>query len=409
MKVLFLPAYFYPERVASSYLGINRNEAFAKAGFDSVFYVPVPSRGVTKETRREYKRKRNEVFYDGRMIVHRFYLFREGKNPVIRAFRYTIGCIIQFCKACFEKNVDLIFLSSTPPIQGLQGVLIKKIKRIPFVYNLQDIFPDSLVGTGLTTKGSLLWRIGRIIENITYKNADKIIVLSNDFKNNLLEKGVPEEKIEVIYNWVDQSSVVNIVREHNILFDKYNLDRNKFYISYCGNIGLTQNMDLLLDVAADLMEITDIHFVLLGEGAYKKEMEKIIMNRKLSNVTLLPFQPYEDISHVFSLGDVGLIISKPGVGKNSLPSKTWSIMSAERPVLANFDENELKDIIENNKCGYFTKAGDKNALKKAIIELYQNKHVCVEYGKNGRAFVMKNLTKEVGTSKLVQVLKDCCK
>ena len=149
----------------------------------------------------------------------------------------------------------------------------------------------------------------------------------------------------------------------------------------------------------------DIHFVLVGEGAYKAEVEKRIKELGITNVTLLPFQPYEDISHVFSLGDVSLVISKPGVGANSVPSKTWSIMSASRPVLANFDENELKTIIEDHHCGIFTKAGDKEAFKAAILNLYHHPELCKEYGRNGRRFVMENLTKEVGTRKYVNVIK----
>lgn len=98
------------------------------------------------------------------------------------------------------------------------AVFIKKCRKIPFVYNLQDIFPDSLVGTGMTKKGSFLWRIGRIIENFTYRNADKIIVISEDFKRNIMAKGVPEEKIEVIYNWIDENEVVPIAKDVNPLY-----------------------------------------------------------------------------------------------------------------------------------------------------------------------------------------------
>jgi len=120
---------------------------------------------------------------------------------------------------------------------------------------------------------------------------------------------------------------------------------------------------------------------------------------------MLPFQPYEDISHVFSLGDAGLVISKPGVGENSVPSKTWSILSASRPVLANFDENELKEIVDKHRCGIFTKAGDKETFKEAILKLYQDRELCTELGKNGRQFILNNLTKAVGTQKYVDVIK----
>lgn len=293
---------------------------------------------------------------------------------------------------------------------GYAWSIYKKIRGIPFVYCLQDIFPDSLAGTGLAKKGGLLWKIGRVIEDFTYKHADKIIVISEDFKKNIMAKGVPEDKIVVVYNWVDQNAVVDVPREKNKLFDKYHLDRGKFYIEYSGNIGLTQNMDMLLEVMKELkVSHPQIGLVLVGEGAYKKQVEEIVARDGLTNVTMLPFQPYEDISYVFSLGDAGLVISKPGVGANSVPSKTWSIMSASRPVLANFDENELKDILAGNECGIFTKAGDKEAFKQSIISLFENRELCRRYGRNGRQFVMDNLTREVGTQKYVEVIKSVCR
>lgn len=411
MKILYLPAYFAPEKAASSYLGENRNQAFADAGFDVIAYVPTPCRGISICERRkyctgEYKR---EILYDGHFELNRFSLYAESTNPIMRAIRYVLCWNIQLWKGIRTKDVDVIYLASTPPIQGVLGAILKKIKKVPFVYNLQDIFPDSLVGTGLANKSGWVWKIGRVIENFTYKYADKIIVISEDFKKNIMAKGVPEEKIVVVYNWVDQNAVKNIGRKDNKLFDKYNLDRNKFIITYSGNIGLTQNMDLLLDVAKGLETNEKIQFVLIGEGAYKEQVEQIIVRDNIKNVTLLPFQPYEDISHVFSLGDVGLIISKPGVGENSVPSKTWSIMSASRPVLANFDENEIKTILNNNQCGIFTNAGDKVEFRNAIIELYQNSEMCRKYGENGRKFVMKNLTREIGTQKYVDVIMNLAK
>lgn len=401
-----------PEHAASSYLGDNRNQKLAEEGMRMEVYCPTPTRGVSPELRKKYKRICDEHLYNGMMHVHRFPLYKEGKNPILRALRYFVQSIMHLYCGVFEdgaKQCNVMFISSTPPIQGAMGALVKKIRKIPFIYNLQDIFPDSLINNGLAKKNSLLWKIGRLIENFTYKHADKIIVISEDFKKNIMAKGVPEEKIVVIYNWVDQNAVVDIPRDKNKLFDLYGLDRNKFYITYNGNIGMSQNMDMLLDVAESLQSNPDIQFVLVGNGAYLEEVKKIVARKHIDNVHMLPFQPYEDISHVFSLGDVSLVISKPGTGSASVPSKTWSIMSASRPVLANFDENELKDILEKNECGIFTLAGNQEAFIEAILKLYQNRELCRQYGKNGRNFVIKYLTREIGTKKIVNVIKSVIK
>lgn len=406
MKILFLPAYFTPESLAGSYyLFENIYEAFTEADIRMEVYTPSPTRGISDEIRKRYKKIRKEEFYNGKIIVHRFSMFREGNIIFMRAVRYILCSLVQLIKGLFAKEIDVIVVDSTPPIQGAMAAILKKLKKIPFVYFLQDIFPDSLLSTGITKKNSLIWKIGRTIEDFTYKNADKMIVISQDFKRNILAKGVPEKKIKVIYNWVEEDTVINIDRSRNVLFERYNLNPYKFYLTYCGNIGYTQNMNLLLEAAEELESINDIHFVLIGEGPYKNTVNSVIKQKNIKNVTLLPFQPYSEISSVFSLGDVGLVISKPGVGENSVPSKTWSIMSAERPVLANFDENELKQIIEENNCGIFTKAGNKQAFKDAIILLYKQRMLCSEMGKNGRNFILKNLTRAVGTNKYVEVLR----
>lgn len=404
MKAIFPCSYYLPETAASLYITDNIVHACADKGIEVDLYTPSPTRNVPDGSVWE----REERQMDGKLRIHRFHLYGEGKNPMLRALRYFLGEFI-LLHYCMWKKYDVAFVDSTPPIQGLKMPLIKWLKRKPTIYNVQDIFPDSLVGTGLTHEGSLIWKIGRIVEKITYRYADKIIVISEDFKKNIMDKGVPEDKIVVIYNWVDQNKVVDVPREENKLFEIYGLDRSKFYITYNGNIGLTQNMDMLLDVAKELQEeYEDIHFVLVGNGAYLDEVKRKVADQQLENVHLLPFQPYEDISHVFSLGDASLVISKPGVGANSVPSKTWSIMSASRPVLANFDENELKTIIENNHCGIFTKAGDKDAFKESILTLYNHRELCQEYGHNGRKFVLDNLTREVGTQKYVDVIKEVC-
>ncbi|MBE7027534.1 MAG: glycosyltransferase family 4 protein [Ruminococcaceae bacterium] len=406
MKILKLSSYCYPEQVASSHLSKDMNEAYEKEGIICEVYAPTPCRGINEETRKKYKKIKYEEINNGHIRIHRYNMFKEPKNPLLRAFRYTLCILRGFICGLFAKDIDIFSSSSTPPINGLVMYALKKIKKYKTVYSLQDIFPDSLVNAKMTKKGSLLWKIGRLIENITYKSADRIIVISEDFKRNIMEKGVSEDKIDVVYNWVNEHKVVNVDRKDNKLFDKYNLERDKFYICYSGNIGLSQNMEMLTDVAKELEKNEDIRFVIIGEGAFKEKLLCIIKEKQVKNITVLPFQDYEDISHVFSLGDAGLIISKKGIGSNSVPSKTWSIMSASRPVIASFDKgSEFDSIITENNCGICVEADDKKALVQAVLYMYQNKDEIKKMGENGRRFILENLTKEIGTGKSISVLR----
>lgn len=409
MKILKLSAYCTPEQVSSSHLSKDLTEAFLSNGITIENFVPTPTRGVTEEVRKRYKTIKYEELENGKMIIHRFSMFAEGKNPIQRTIRYVLVNIIQYVKGLHVKGVDVIYAGSTPPTQGLLCSLVKKRLKVPFVYNLQDIFPDSLVNAGMTKRESIIWKIGRKIEDYTYKNADKIIVISEGFKRNIIEKGVPAEKIVVIPNWVNTDNVYPVEREKNILFDRYNLDRSKFYICYSGNIGHSQNLELLIETAKLIRnKLPDIVFVLIGEGAAKEELVELVKRNGLDNIVILPFQPYEDIAHVFSLGDVGLIISKPGIGGSSVPSKTWSIMAAGRPILASFDrDSELAKLIETTKSGIVVEENTVNGLEDAIQYLYANQSIGKKMGKNGNMYVHTKLNKDFCTQGYVKVLKDC--
>ncbi len=405
MKVLELPAYFYPESMSSAHLDDNLRQAIVDAGMEMAIYCPTPTRGITQDVRTEYKKRKLDKMYDGHVTVHRFSLYGEGKNPILRALRYTFACIIQFNRAVFAKDArscDVMFITSTPPIKGAMAGLAKKFNHKPIVYNLQDIFPDSLAGSGLAKKDGFLWKIGRSIENFTYRKADKIIVISEDFKKNIMAKGVPEEKIAVVYNWVDESAIKPVAKEDNPLYEEFGLSREKFTVVYAGNLGNAQNISIILDGAKKL---PDVQFAVFGTGGLENEVRERIEKEGLSNVHLNPLQPYDRVSQVYSLGDACIVSCKEGLGGSAMPSKTWTIMSCGRPVIASFDEGELKDILERNELGVFTHAGDVNEFVEGVKSLAANPILCAEMGRNARQFIIDNLTKEVGTKKYIEVLK----
>lgn len=408
MKILEIPGYFYPEQMSSTQMDDDRYRAFAKAGIETELYAATPTRNVTDDVRREYKKKRLEKLYDGQMTVHRYSLYREGKNPLLRAFRYLLQCIKQFNIALFAKDArkcELIFTGSTPPIKGAMVALVKKLRKIKFVYNLHDIFPDSLVGSGLAKKGGFLWKIGRVIENFTYRNADKIIVISEGFKWNIMEKGVPEDKIVVVYNWVDTEKIKPVVKDENPLYDEFGISKDKFNVVYAGNLGNAQNVMLLVEAAKKLKDDNDIQIVIFGTGGIEQELKNVVNEQNLNNVKLLPLQPMERVPYVYGVGDVCVVACKEGLGGSAMPSKTWTIMSCGKAVLANFDEGELKHIIEDKECGIFTNAGDTDSFVRAIKELKESSDKCENMGNNGRRFVVENLNKDICTQKYVEVIR----
>ena len=406
MNVLFLNAYFKPEVIAFTHLEEDIISGLIKTGHKIEVVCPVPSRGVDKKTIKTYKKKKRESLYDGKVNVRRFSCPRERKNPISRAFRYFWCNFKEYHLAKKYKEIDVVFAVSTPPTQGvLCAKVAKKLskkykKKVPFIYNLQDIFPDSLVTTGLTKKGSLLWKIGRKIENYTYRNADKIIVISESFKNNLLAKNVPEEKIIVVQNWVDVDTVQPIERKDNRLISEYNVDATKFIVVYAGNFGSAQGAHIILEVAGILKEQEDIQFVIFGGGANFEQVKTLAT--QMDNVIVDYLLPSDRISEVYSLGDVALITCKKGVGNSGMPSKTWSIMACNTPIIASFDkDSELEQIITSAKAGVVVEPEDAKALSDAILEMKNEK-----FTSNGREYVLEHASKQVCTEKYIQVIKD---
>lgn len=406
MKILMLNAYFEPEKASSIYLTLNLIEDLSQKDNEVVLYAPVPTRGVSNEVRSYYKKeKKEEQLFNGKVKIHRISLIKEAKNVFLRAIRYLLLNFLFIIKA-LKTDADILFLYSTPPTQGLVGGIVKNFKKIPFVYNLQDIFPDSLENTGIASKNSFIYKIGKKIEDYTYKKADRIITISENFKTNIMNKGVPDEKIDVVYNWVDEKAVVPVKRSDNYLIKKYNLDPNLFYVVYAGNLGKSQNIDIIFQCAKQLYR-EKIMFIIFGSGTEENYYREKNNKMGLSNLKLFPIEPYEKVSHVYSLGDVCLVTCKKGVGKSGLPSKTWSILSAGSIPIASFDKgSELEKIINENNLGGFADAEDSEALSDEIVRFYKNQEKNKAIRENSRKFVLDNLSRNTSTRKIENILKE---
>ncbi len=406
MKILFLNAYFFPEVISFTHLEQDLLKALTARGHKIYVVCPIPTRGISAELAQKYQFLREEEMEEGLIHVERFWAPKEGRNLVARAFRYIWCNIREYQIAKKYKDVDLIFATSTPPTQGYVCAQIKKKMNIPFLYNLQDIFPDSLISTGISKEKSILWRIGRLIEKYTYKYADRIITISGDFKKNLLKKGVPEEKIDVIYNWINSNNVVPVERRSNTLFDEFKLDRNNFYITYAGNLGEAQGIETILHAAELLQDNHKIQFVIFGSGVKEKDLKAFIAKKQLNNIYIFPLQPQNRVSEVYSLGNVSIVTCKKRSGISAFPSKTWSIMSAGCPVLASFDlDSELCSIIRELCCGLCVEAENPQALANAIQELYLQKNLLNMWGNNGRDYVRNYLNAESSTNKYIEIMQ----
>lgn len=371
MKILFINAYYYPEEISFTHLERDLIDGLIAAKHEIFVICPTPTRGVSSEIARKYRSIKTENLYDGKVSVRRFWAPQERKNKILRTFRYIWCNVCEYQIGGKYTDIDAIFAVSTPPTQGLlAGILGKKLQK-PVIYSLQDVFPDSLVTTGITQAGSITWKIGRRVEDITYLQCDKIITISNAIKNNLLKKGVVEKKIEMIPNWIDTQAVKPIARVDNRLFEEYGIDPHSFVVVYAGNLGAAQGADIIINAADILRYNNEIVFVIFGSGSEYETIKKMASDRRLPNILINPLLPRNRVSEVYSLGDVALIICKPGVGTSGMPSKALSIMACNTPIIASFDmESDLSELISHANAGLCVEAGNVAALVEAVLKMH---------------------------------------
>jgi glycosyltransferase involved in cell wall biosynthesis len=364
-----------------------------------------PLRGTLEEVINKYINKNEEKLSENITIYRVGSKKREGTNFFIRGLKY-ISKTYSLYKKAKTIPTDIYYIYSTPPIMGLAGCLLSK--KSPTVYSLQDIFPDNLFAKKDMKQSNIIVRPLRCLEKYIYKYNTHIVTISRDMKKNLIEKNVCQNKVSVIGNWIDTNKVKYIQREQNHLFTEFDLNQEGFYVSYSGNLGYAQDIDIIIESAKITQSCEpEIQYIIVGNGIYENEIKQKIKNENLKNIKLFPMQPEKYTSNVYSIGDVGLVTLKENLHGYAMPSKTWSMMAASQPLICTTVENtQLYEIIRETKAGLTVKPGDSMDLANQIVALYGNKEELKRYGENGRTFVEKNLSREIATKKYFDLMID---
>lgn len=405
MHLLYFVQYFPPEKASGLPLVLDMLEGFAKHGWKVDVYIPTPTRGVSDDVRKEYAKKRTERYFDGKMTIHRMHLYREGTGMLQRTIRYCIFSLQCLLRGLFVP-ADAIFTGGGPPTQGIVAGLIHKWTKKKVIYNPQDLFPDSLVISGVASESSKIVRIGKVMERFSYNNADVIITITEDMADNIRSKTKNPDKVHVIRNWVDTDKIHPIAREDNELFDELSLPHDRFYVTYAGNIGLMQGIETIIFAAEQLKETPDIQFILFGNGSEEANIRRLIEEKRLTNVRMFPLQSVERVSEVYSLGDVSIVSCKPGTGAAGMPSKTWTIMATGTPIIASFDlGGEMERTIREAKCGFCVEAGNARRLADAVLELYGDSEQKVRMGLNARNYVEEYACKEICIGQYIEEIE----
>jgi colanic acid biosynthesis glycosyl transferase WcaI len=284
-------------------------------------------------------------------------------------------------------RVDAVLAMSPPLTLGLTGWAMSVARRAPLVFNIQDVFPDVAVELGAITNPSVI-RVARTLERLSYRAADSVTVLSDDLAANVRAKIATGSsgKVRVIPNFVDTERIVPGSRDNAYRRELGLGDRT--VVMYAGNVGMSQSLELMVDAARRMSNRSDVVFVINGSGSGRPALETAAAAAGLTNVVFGDFQPAERLADVLATGDIHVVPLKRGLAASSVPSKTYSILAAGRPLVASVDPGtEVARVTERADCGLAVPPEDPAAFCAAIAELVDEPARRADMGAAGRRFV----------------------
>ena len=366
MRVLILSQYYAPEPVPKP---SELAEALRTRGHDvSVLtgYPNYPSGDLYDGFR---LRPMERTLADGIPVVRAFEYPYHGTRAAGRMLNYASFMLSAPLASLFAPKCDVIYVWHPPLTVGVAAAIIARLRRVGFVYDVQDIWPESALLSGLMKDGPLI-RLMAWLERIVYKQADHIFVVTQGARDNLLAKGVPPAKVSVANHWVDPElfapagfDVRTSVRTHHRWTDK-------FVVLFAGNIGLVQGLDTVIDAAAALPAQSNVLIAIVGDGTDRRRLQDAVAARGLDHrVQFLERRPPDAMPALFAAADALLVhLRKSELSRLVIPSKTLAYLAAERPIIMAM-EGAAADVITAAGAGIALPSGDAAGLVRAIEAL----------------------------------------
>ena len=404
MKVLLLVASFPPEVRSQSNLMYQLATDLVRGGHEVRVVTGIPRYNLPEGVNNSYRGKlfaRERL--EGIQILRVPVLPVPRRVPLMRGIEHFV-IALQYALGGFIGGKPDVTLVYSPPLPlGLSAYSVKKRYGAPFVFNVQDLYPQAAIDMGLLRSRPLI-RLAEGMERFIYRRAATITVHSEGNRDALVAKGVPDEKVRVVPNWVDTEQIgmgerLNGFRRRNDLGDK-------FVVSFAGVMGYAQGLGTFLEAAGLLRDYQDMLFLMVGDGSFKDPLVQQAKDSGLSNTMFLPMQPQEEYPQVLAASDVSLVSLDSSVKTPVVPAKLLSIMASGRPVVASVPAGgDTPRIIEAAGCGVSTPPGDAEALAQSILHLYHHPEVRLELGRKGRAYAEAHYSRKACVAQYVDVLK----
>jgi len=391
IRILFLSHFYPPEMggAASRISGLAK--WLVKFGHEVTVITGYPNY-PTGKIYPEYKNKKNKVeFIHGVKIVRVRVFATSYQSVFVRLLNYFTLLISAFWIGISEKNKYDIIIASSPPLTiGILGQFLSKIHKIPWIFDIRDIWPDVAVEAGMLKENGLMHRLSDCLAKYLYRKATHITPVTDRKLIKIETSGIPLNKMSLVSNGVDFDLIDNAV---NINW-RMELDLNdKFIVIYAGLIGIAQGVNVIIETAIKLGNHTDIHFLIVGEGVEKLKLQNRVKALELHNITFLANQPKELIPSLLNISDIALIPLVSDKLLDAVPSKLLEAWACKLPVIL-VAGGEAADIVTKTQGGIALNSGDTKGIKKAIIDLQDSPELRKKYTMNGYKYVSKSFNRE---------------
>jgi colanic acid biosynthesis glycosyl transferase WcaI len=399
MRVLVLHQHYWPENAAAGQILADVCEDVAAHGHEVEIICGQPSyrQGDGVAALPEH-----ELHAGVEIRRVRLYVAKKRSIPgrLLQYFSYFGASLAASLQA---KRPDVVLVLSSPPLLlGFSGALLEKLRGVPFVYSVQDLYPNVARSLGVLSDG-VGYRVIDEVASRLYRRSAQIITLSPMMRDGLISKGVSPAAIQVIPNWADTDRVKPLARDNE--YARRNGLCDHFVVQYSGNVGLSQGLEAVIDAFAQLPDLP-ITLAIVGDGNARERLKLQVAQGGLRNVRFLPAVPRAQLAQVLASCDLGLVPMRRGVESDLVPSKLYGIMAAGRPVLATVEAgSEVARTVVEGRCGRVIAPEDSAQLAAVLRELVQEPENLATWGKNGRTLAEQRYSRKVCTPAYANALE----
>lgn len=412
MRVLIHSLIFPPDGVSTAYLYNDIALRLKERGYEVVVLTTTPHFNIVPE-QVEKQPMRWKVWgfckvskFNGMTVLH--VPQKKFKSTVLRLLGFVYWHIVSFFIGLTIKHVDLILSPSPPLTVGWMNLGLAKLKGCKVIYNVQEIYPDIL-----KLKGGCVLKFLRWMEHKVYNGSDAVTTIDKVFYDTIEPRFEDNSKLHIIPNFVDTGlyRALGSLQVNSLLDPKLFPNTDSIKLLYAGNIGHAQSWEPLIELADKTRDL-NVEYIVIGEGAKRGYVEEEIQKRDLQKLHLLPYQPRELMPAILSYSDASFIFMAPEMDGDGFPSKVYTIMACERPLLVSSGENTpIVNFLKDKGCAKLITEKDFNKKVNEMVEWLRTvtKEDLSQMGKKGLAEIQAKYTKEKVTDMYVDLVDSIIK